>query len=310
MTFSRWLSKPWLHFLLIGVFLFWLQGRFFPQPKPVVGPLGQARIEALQQQWFVSVGRLPNEAQQLRLVEAELDRDMLFQRAVDLQLHRSDTVVYQRLLRNMQFLQLSQGKSEQALYEQALEMRLHLSDEVIKRRMIQVMEQLLLAGNPPVPVSEADILAEFSTRRQELRRAPRYSIEHLYFGRAGQGDMNKALQAIQEGGLSAKQALQFSAPFLSGYKFVSQTAEQLARTFGAMFVKNFEQAQPVAGRWVGPIQSTYGPHYVWVNAVEASRDATLAEVRVRLQRDLESRNRASALAQSITDLRSRYEVLQ
>lgn len=308
MTLSRWLSKPWLHFVIIGVLLFWLQGRIFPQPKPVVGPLGQARIEALQQQWSASVGRLPNEAQQLRMIEAELDRDMLFQRAVDLQLHLSDTVVYQRLLRNMQFLQLSHGKSEQALYDQALEMRLHLSDEVIKRRMIQVMEQLLLAGNPPLPVSEDDILAEFSTRRQELRRAPRYSIEHLYFSRAGHGDMDKAIRVIQERGLSAKQALQFSSPFLSGYKFVSQTAEQLTRTFGVMFMKNFERAQPVAGRWVGPIQSTYGLHYVWVNAVEASRDATLAEVRVLLQRDLESRNRASALVQSVALLRTRYEV--
>ena len=44
---------------MIGALLFYLQGKLFPEPKPVIGPLGEARIEALQQQWFASVGRLP-----------------------------------------------------------------------------------------------------------------------------------------------------------------------------------------------------------------------------------------------------------
>ena len=90
------------------------------------------------------------------MVAAELDRDMLFQRAIELDLHLYDTVVYQRLLRNMRFLQLGEGKTDQELYEEALSMRLHLGDEVVKRRLIQVMEQLMLAANPPQPVTEDD----------------------------------------------------------------------------------------------------------------------------------------------------------
>ena len=65
---------------MIGALLFYLQGKLFPEPKPVIGPLGEARIEALQQQWFASVGRLPTAEQQARMVRAELDRDMLFRR--------------------------------------------------------------------------------------------------------------------------------------------------------------------------------------------------------------------------------------
>ncbi|MDE0931642.1 MAG: peptidyl-prolyl cis-trans isomerase, partial [Halioglobus sp.] len=176
MTFFARLNRPWVHFIVLGVLLFYLQGVFLPEPKPVVGPLSEARLDALQQQWFASVGRLPTPEQQTRMLEAELDRDMLFQRAIDLDLHLYDTVVYQRLLLNMRFLQMSEGKTDQELYEAALEMRLHLSDEVIKRRMIQVMEQLLLAANPPLPPTEAEIIAEFDQRKEELRRPTRYSI--------------------------------------------------------------------------------------------------------------------------------------
>ena len=55
MTILARLNRPWLHFILLGVLLFYLQGVFFPEPKPVVGPLGEAREEALRQQWMSSV---------------------------------------------------------------------------------------------------------------------------------------------------------------------------------------------------------------------------------------------------------------
>jgi hypothetical protein len=308
MKFLTRLNKPWMHFIVLGVLLYYLQGVFFPAPKPVVGPLNQARLEALQQQWFASTGRLPSPEQQARMVAAELDRDMLFQRAIQLELYLYDSVVYQRLLRNMRFLQLAAGKSDQALYEQALEMRLHLGDEVVKRRLIQVMEQLMLAANPPQPIAESALQAEFQKRREELRKPPRYTIEHLYFNREAEAKVDSVIATISEQNLSAAQAREMSSPFLPGYQFSRQTPDQLARHFGAAFVKNLQATDPQSGTWRGPVRSTYGLHYVWVSEVEADRDATLEEVRGQLLRDLESREKAAALQQSIDTMRESFEV--
>jgi hypothetical protein len=308
MSWPRIFTRPWLHFIVLGIVLFQLQNYFFPAPKPVVGPLSAERIEALQQQWFATTGRLPTEEQQARMAAAELDRDMLFQRALELELHLYDTVVYQRLLRNMHFLRLSEGKTEQELYEQALEMRLHLGDEVIKRRMIQVMEELLLAGSPPRRPDDAAIAAEFEQRKEGLRRPPRYTLEHLYFSREREADVEEVIATINSQQLNAEQARQYSSPFLPGYRFNRQSPDQLARHFGAAFVLNLEQSNPQPNSWVGPIQSTYGLHYVWVGEIEAARDATLEEVRLQLSRDLESRNRAEALREAVAALRQDYEV--
>lgn len=308
MTLSARLNRPWFHFIVLGCLLYYLQGVFFPIPLPVIGPLGGARIEALQQQWLASTGRLPNSEQLDRMVTAELDRDMLFQRAVELDLHLYDTVIYQRLLLNMGFLQLGEGKTKQEQYEQALEMRLHLGDEVVKRRLIQVMEQLLLGFNPPTPVTEADLTAEFELRREELRRPPRYSIEHIYFNAQRKEEAEAAIARINEEGLDAAAALELSSPFLPGYRFTRQSPDQLARQFGSGFVNNLQAVDPQAGSWVGPIGSTYGLHYVWVSEVEPGRDATLDEVRPQLLRDLESRASAAALQQGIESMREQYEV--
>ena len=84
------LNRPWIHFLILGFALFMVQGWLFPEPKPVVGPLPPERVEALEQQWFATVRRLPSDEQRQRMIAAELDRDMLFQRALELELHRFD----------------------------------------------------------------------------------------------------------------------------------------------------------------------------------------------------------------------------
>jgi hypothetical protein len=302
------LNRPWIHFIVLGGLLYYLQGVFFPAPNPVIGPLGEDRMLTLQQQWFASTGRRPNPEQLDRMVTAELDRDMLFQRALELKLHLYDTVVYQRLLRNMSFLKLGEGKTDQEQYEQALEMRLHLGDEVVKRRLIQVMEQLLLGYNPPLSPTEADLAAEFDARREELRRPPRYSIEHIYFNAQREGEAEAAIATINEQHLDARAALELSSPFLPGYRFSNQSPDQLARHFGSQFVTNLLALEPVAGSWVGPVRSTYGLHYVWVSEAEPARDATLEEVRGQLMRDLESRARAAALQEGVAGMRERYEV--
>jgi hypothetical protein len=308
MKFLARLNRPWVHFIVLGSLLYYLQGVFFPAPKPVIGPLSQARTEALQQQWVASVGRPPTPEQQAHLVEAELDRDMLFARAIELELHLYDTVVYQRLLLNMRFLHLGEGKTDEELYRMALDMRLHLSDEVIKRRLVQVMEQLLLATDPPRAPTEEDILAEFAQRREELRKPPRYSIEHVYFNREREAEAAAVIARINEQHLTPSQALELSSPFLPGYQFTAQSPEQLTRHFGVEFVENLQQLDPQPGRWFGPVRSTYGLHYVWVGAVEPAREATLDEVRLQLMRDLESRARDTALRDSIHAIRDHYEI--
>ncbi len=304
------LNRPWIHFMVLGSLLFYLQGMLFPAPKPVLGPLSEARVEALREQWLASVGSLPTPEQQARMVQAELDRDMLFARAIELKLHLYDSVVYQRLLLNMRFLQQGANKTDEELYTAALELRLHLSDEVIKRRMVQVMEQLLLANNPPPAVTEADIVEQFKQRAEELRRPPRYSIEHIYFNREREAEAQTVIAKIAEQQLTPVQARELSSPFLPGYQFIALSPEQLARHFGTAFVENLQQADPQSGHWVGPVRSTYGLHYVWVSALESAREATLEEVRLQLVRDLESRRKDTALRDSITAMRNNYEIRQ
>ena len=307
----KWMSKlnkPWLHFIVLGIVFFKLQGALFPEPKTVIGPLSEARISALQQQWYASTGQQLSPQQSARLIALELDRDMLLQRALELDFHLHDTIVYQRLIRNMNFLQLAQGKSETELFHEALEMRLHLDDTVIKRRLIQLMENQLLADNRPAKPTTAQIAAEFANRSEELRRPPRYSIEHIFFNRERESAAPSVIASITQQKLDIKAVRYLSSLFLQGYQFTRETPGQLAQKFGRSFVLSLEQAKPKSQQWLGPIRSIFGLHYVWVSAVEPAHDARLEEVEQQLRNDLEYAAQAQALQNAIAALRDDYDV--
>ena len=308
MTWLTKLNQPWLHFLMLGIVFFKLQGVMLPEPKTVIGPLAEQRLDALQQQWFARAGRRPSAKQQVRMIGDELDRDLLFQRALELDLHLHDEIVYQKLIRDMRFLNMAEAKSDAQLFEQAVDMRLHLNDEVIKRRLIKEMQWRLLVANPPVMPTKAQITAEFSARKDQFRLPSRYSIEHIFVSRDRAAEAKSVIAKIQQQHLDAKAARHLSSAFISGYEFRRQTPNQLAKYFGASFVLNLPKAEAVAGRWSGPISSIYGLHYVWITAIEPERDAQLAEVEKQLRGDLQSTARSQALQRAIDSLRAEYEV--
>ena len=302
------LNKSWLHFIVLGVVFYNVQIAMFPEPKTVIGPLHASRIDTLQQQWLNRFGREPSAAQKQKMIADELERDLLFQHALDLELHRRDKIIYDQLIRNMHFLNMAAGKGNSELFQQALDMQLHLSDELVKRRLIERVQDRLLREASPAAPTEAQLLAEFSDRKEQFRFSARLSIAHLFFNEEREEQIESVIAEIQETKLNAKAARHLSAPFMSGYEFHRQTPDQLSRNFGAQFVSELAQASPVAGQWLGPIHSLYGLHYVWVKAIEPAREARFEEVEPQIRRDFEAKIRAQALKNSIAALYNNYEV--
>ena len=85
---------------------------------------------------------------QLReLIFLELENEMLLREALKLQLHRADRTVFERLLRDLDFLGVADGLSDRDRFERALSLGLHLDDEVVRQRLIFLMEQRLLRSS-------------------------------------------------------------------------------------------------------------------------------------------------------------------
>lgn len=303
------LNRPWPHFLLLGFALFHIQSALFPEPKPVIGPLSATRIEALQERWRLNAG-LPLTPETLtRLVNNELDSDMMLQRALDLEVHLADQIVRQRLLLNMRFLNLAEGRTDTELFRQAIDMGLHLDDEVVKRRLVQIVEQVLAANNPPAELTAAEIDAEFQVRAEEFRHPATYSFEQVFFTNDRLREVPEIVEQIRQENLDLAALRQFGSPSIQGKVFSRVTQAQLVGKFGEEFVATLRPLEPVANDWLGPIRSIFGAHILWVTQYTPSRPATLEEVEDEIRNDLLYVAKAEALNEAISRLRDKYEVI-
>ena len=136
----------------------------------MLGPLGESRLAVvLKAQWRSQAGRDPSPSQLRELIFLELENEMLLREALKLQLHRADRTVFERLLRDLDFLGVADGLSDRDRFERALSLGLHLDDEVVRQRLIFLMEQRLLRSSPKPAITPEALAASFNARREELR---------------------------------------------------------------------------------------------------------------------------------------------
>jgi PPIC-type PPIASE domain len=77
-----------------------------------------------------------------------------------------------------------------------------------------------------------------------------------------------------------------------------EPVREVARTFGEDFARDLMAAEP--GQWVGPIESPYGLHIVFVRERVAGAAPVLSEVRPAIEREVQAERR-NAQVQALYD---------
>jgi parvulin-like peptidyl-prolyl isomerase len=96
-------------------------------------------------------------------------------------------------------------------------------------------------------------------------------------------------------------------PFLLGEDFTGVFQSEVARTFGESFAKQLSVLNQ--GQWQGPISSSFGRHFVFVNERAQGGLPPLDFVRQAAQRELANAHRAEAVQKLYRTLRERYEIV-
>jgi hypothetical protein len=95
---------------------------------------------------------------------------------------------------------------------------------------------------------------------------------------------------------------------LSGSQFIDHSLEQLSRQFDDKFVSQLVSKSVRENAWVGPIASSFGDHFVWVDTINQSRDLTFSEAYKDLMTQAMSEREGQALEMFIQELRNQYEI--
>lgn len=300
----RFTRQPLVHFVLIGGVLFIGSRLLASADRPVI-ELGATRIEQLERSFVASLQREPRPSELEALRRDAVDEELLFREALSRGLHRVDPVVRSRLVRNMRFAGLGdETDGDAALFGEALELGLERSDPIVRRRLVHHMK-LEIMEPVEVPSSE-EVRARHVAHGHDLVAPAQVRFTHLFFSRDGPGPARELLARLRTDSVAPDVAARESDPFALGLALPLQTLPQIARSFGVDFATALQELEPRA--WVGPLESAFGTHLVWIHDRRPARRLSLGEVAKQLDQQLYEERRRVALRVALEDLREQYTI--
>ena len=261
----RWSREPVVHFIAIGAVLFGLKTAALESPSPAfVGEasppafISAARVEELRRDWLARTGTFPNARALEALIQAEIDDEVLTLEARRLGVHRNDSVVQRRLLRNMSFLDGESERSAKDLLDDAYALRMDETDLVVRRRLIQKMKLDVFAVARAEEPTEAELADYLQRHVGRFTQPARVRLSHVFLSRDRRGvsldaDAEALLARLVRDGVRVERSGDLGDPFLFPRDLPPRSERELAKLFGPEFAAR--AATLPAGQWTGPIPS-------------------------------------------------------
>jgi hypothetical protein len=199
---------------------------------------------------------------------------------------------------------------DEIFYREGRAAGLDRDDVVIRRRVRQKMEFLaedMAAADP----SEEQLVAFLASNPERFRTQDRVTFRQLFLsatrrGSAMEGDAKEIAKTLTATNAELNLAA-IGDPFLVGEEFRDMSHSDLERIFGDRFAKQLTAVEP--GRWQGPIPSSYGMHFVFVDERTNGSLPPLDTVRDAVQREWLNARRVEAEEKLYRTLRDRYQIV-
>jgi hypothetical protein len=258
--FRKSLHEPLVHFFFIAALIF-LIGEWHRKQVDVYRiSIDPERISQLENRYAMQFGTQPDAYIVNRLVDEEIHDEILFREAVILKLDKGD--------------------------------------EIVRRRIVQKMRFFVEDVNAPPEPSDAELEAFYTAHADRYMLPARVTFHHLFFSAdIDQADARTRASAALEQLTKNKQALDRGDSFPDHTDFSNYAIEQVNRIFGGTEFSDAVFAAPLQ-QWVGPFQSAYGWHLIYVEARNAKQPQPFSVVRDKVRADylIGVQQKANALA--------------
>jgi hypothetical protein len=192
---------------------------------------------------------------------------------------------------------------DEVLYREGVKLGLDRDDIVVKRRVRQKIELIAEEDASTRTPTDADLSGYMAANPARFVEPAILTFEQVFLGPATSGPAVVVIrQALRNG--TDPEAL--GKPTLLPLRTTRTPADLVARDFGDAFAAALEDA-PV-GEWTGPIDSSFGAHYVRVLDRTPAVSPQLAAVRDQVVREWENQRRQRARTDAYAKMRRDYEV--
>jgi peptidyl-prolyl cis-trans isomerase C len=269
MHIRKLLGEPMLHFLLIGIALFGAYRWVSPGDSRGRRIVITAGVVGdLVTQYVAARGREPSTTELNKLIESYVRDEILYREGVRLGLERDDIVV--------------------------------------KRRVRQKIEMIAEEDASTRAPTDADLTVYLMANQARFVQPAILTFEQVFLGQPTSGGVVHAVAVTREALRSGTDPEKLGKSTLLPYRMTLTPADLVARDFGASFAAALEKL-PI-GEWVGPIDSSFGAHYVRVSDRTPAVAPQLAAVRDHVVREWENERRQRARNDAYMKMRGEYQV--
>jgi hypothetical protein len=200
---------------------------------------------------------------------------------------------------------------EEIFYREAIQMGLDIDDSVVRRRLAQKLEFLIQDISAPASPTDQNLQSYLDSHRDVFQQPARYSFNQVYLNpdRRGAKLLDDARQLL----IQLKDLPSVQDPAVLGDRLMLEThyreisEHQLDRLFGKGFASQLDNLP--AGIWSGPVESGYGLHLVYLEAIVPARTPALDEVRQSVEQEWLATMQKEANEQVYQRLRDQYQVV-
>jgi PPIC-type PPIASE domain len=199
---------------------------------------------------------------------------------------------------------------DEVFYREGRAAGLDRDDVIIRRRVRQKMEFLAEDISAPEP-SEDELAAFLKSNPERFRTEDRLTFRQVFLSATHHtntmdSDSKRVASELARVPADVDTAV-LGDPFLLGEEFKAVSRNDVAGIFGDGFAKGLSAMEP--GRWLGPIASSFGQHFVYISERIKGGIPPPDTVREAVLREWSNARRLEAEQTLYASLRERYEIV-
>jgi peptidyl-prolyl cis-trans isomerase C len=198
---------------------------------------------------------------------------------------------------------------EEVLYREALALGLDKDDTIVKRRMAQKIQ--FLAEDAAREPTREELAMWHQANRDQFALPSRVSFRHLYFspdrrGARARDDAAAALTKLAGQPEDSSLAANLADAFMFQEYYRDRAPDFLGKEFGPNFALAVAKLSP--GAWQGPVESGFGWHLVFIDALIPGRVPAFEEIEDDVKQAWLAAQKARAWEKAYKDMRAKYTV--
>ena len=192
---------------------------------------------------------------------------------------------------------------EEILLREAYKQGLDQYDSRIRKRLVEKM-RVLLYGEFDQP-TEDELMKYYESNRDQYRISKSKSFRHIFFSQPKYNQIKEkrdVLKELQNGAVLDS----IGEDFPDGTVLHEKTRFDLIRGFGMSFANTIDQAD--SGKWIGPVNSKYGIHFVQVIEIQGLEYLPFEAVKSYLTNDYVQELQEKSFHTKFDSIKQKYDL--